>query len=45
MSRAALAFKPLTGRAIPVMLPGDLHEARVIERSEIALLPDGEFAP
>jgi len=45
MSRAALAFKPLTGRAIPVMLAGDLHEARVIERSEIALLPDGEFAP
>jgi len=27
------------------MLAGDLHEARVIERSEIALLPDGEFAP
>ena len=45
MSRAALAFKPRTGRAVLVMLAGDLHEPRVIERSEIALLPDGEFAP
>jgi len=45
MSRAALAFKPRTGRAILVMLAGDFHAARVIERSEIALLPDGEFAP
>jgi len=39
MSRAALAFKPRTGRAILVMLAGDFHEARVIERSEIPLLP------
>ena len=45
MSRAALAFKPRTGRAILVMLAGDFHEARVIERSEIPLLPEGEFAP
>jgi hypothetical protein len=45
MSRAALAFKPRTGRAVLVMLAGDFHEPRVIERSEIPLLPQGEFAP
>lgn len=45
MSRAAFAFKPRTGRAILVMLAGDFHEPRVIERAEIPLLPQGEFAP
>jgi len=45
MNRAALAFKPRTGRAVLVMLAGDLHEPRVIERSEVRLLPPGEFAP
>jgi hypothetical protein len=45
MSRAALAFKPRTGRAVLVMLAGDIHEPRVIERAEIPLLPRGEFAP
>jgi hypothetical protein len=45
MSRAALAFKARTGRAILVMLSGDAGDARVVERSEVALLPDGEFAP
>jgi len=45
MNRAALAFKPRTGRAVLVMLAGDFREPRVIERSEIPLLPAGEFAP
>ena len=45
MSRAAVAFKPRTGRAILVMLAGDLHAPQIIERAEIPLLPAGEFAP
>jgi hypothetical protein len=45
MTRAAFAFKPRTGRAILVMLTGNFREPRVIERSEIPLLPAGEFAP
>lgn len=45
MTRAALAFKARTGRAILVMLAGDLCEPRVIERKEVPLLPPGEFAP
>jgi hypothetical protein len=45
MSRVSFGFKPRTGRAIFVMLAGDLHGPRVIERSEIPLLPEGEFAP
>jgi hypothetical protein len=45
MTRAALAFKPRTGRAVLAMVAGDLHEPHVIERSEIPLLPEGEFAP
>jgi hypothetical protein len=45
MSRAALAFKPRTGRAVLVILADDVHEPRVIERSEIPLLPEGELAP
>jgi hypothetical protein len=45
MNRAALAFKPRTGRAVLVMLAGDIHKPLVLERSEIPLLPQGEFAP
>jgi hypothetical protein len=45
MSRAALAFKPRTGRAVLIMLAGDFREPQIIERSEIPLLPAGEFAP
>jgi hypothetical protein len=46
MGRAALGFKPRTGRAILVVLLRDgAHTTRVIERAEVALLPPGEFAP
>jgi hypothetical protein len=45
MSRAALGFKPRTGRAVLVILAGSVREPRVLERSEIPLLPEGEFAP
>jgi hypothetical protein len=45
MTRAALGFKARTGRAILVSLAGDGRNVRVIERSEVLLLPEGEFAP
>jgi hypothetical protein len=45
MSRAALAFKPRTGRAVLVMLAAETGAPRVIERAEIPLLPEGEWAP
>ena len=45
MSRAALAFKPRTGRAVLVILAADFDEPRIIERAEIPLLPQGESAP
>jgi hypothetical protein len=45
MRLAALAFKPRTGRAIRVMLAGDFREPQLLDRSEIPLLPPGEFAP
>src|SRR5919197_160087 len=45
MSRAALGFKPRTGRAVLVALAGDFQQPQVIERAEIPLLPAGEFAP
>jgi hypothetical protein len=45
MSRVAIAFKPRTGRAVLVVLASDSGERRVLERSEVALLPAGEFAP
>jgi len=45
MSRAALAFKARTGRAVLVALAGDGHDAVVIERSQFPLLPAGEMAP
>jgi hypothetical protein len=44
MSRAALAFKPRTGRAVLVTLVGEFPDVQVLERAEIALLPAGEFA-
>ena len=45
MAKAALAFKPRTGRAVLVLLGEERGELRVIERAEIALLPRGEMAP
>ena len=45
MAKAALAFKPRTGRAVLVLLAEERGELRVIERAEIALLPRGEMAP
>lgn len=45
MARAALGFKPRTGRAVLVILAEDKGELRVIERAEVPLLPQGEFAP
>jgi hypothetical protein len=45
MSRTALGFKARTGRAILVVLAGDRRHAQVIERSQVLLLPEGEFAP
>lgn len=44
MAHVAIGFKPRTGRAVLVMLSGNSHEARVFERTEIPLLPAGEFA-
>jgi hypothetical protein len=45
MGRAAFAFKPRTGRAVRVTLAAHAGEVRVVERSEVALLPPGEMAP
>ena len=45
MSRVALGFKARTGRAVLVALSGNAREARLIERSQVALLPEGEWAP
>jgi len=45
MSRVALGFKARTGRAVLVALSGNAREPRVIERSQVALLPEGEWAP
>lgn len=45
MAKAALAFKPRTGRAVLVVLVEDEGGPRVIERAEVALLPKGEMAP
>jgi hypothetical protein len=45
MPKAALAFKPRTGRAVLVVLADDMGELRVIERAETPLLPRGEMAP
>jgi hypothetical protein len=45
MSRVALGFKPRTGRAVLVVLAGDVRHPEVLEREEIPLLPEGEWAP
>jgi hypothetical protein len=45
MSRAALGFKPRTGRAILIAIAEEAGEPKVIERAELPLLPAGEFAP
>ena len=45
MSRVALGFKPRTGRAVVVVLAGDVRPLEVLEREEIPLLPEGEWAP
>jgi len=45
MGKAAIAFKPRTGRAVMVILASVARETRVIGRQEIALLPPGEMAP
>ena len=44
-AKAALAFKPRTGRAVLVVLAEEKGELRVMERAEIPLLPAGEMAP
>jgi hypothetical protein len=42
---AALGLKARTGRAILVAVGGDLREPHVLERSQLALLPAGDWAP
>src|SRR5262245_34798275 len=43
--RVALGFKARTGRAILVAVGLEPAEPQLIERTEIALLPEGAFAP
>jgi hypothetical protein len=43
--RVALGLKARTGRAALVAVAGDLREPRLVERSQIPLLPEGEWAP
>jgi hypothetical protein len=43
--RVAIGLKARTGRAILVALGGDVREPRLVERSQMKLLPDGAFAP
>ena len=43
--RAAIGLKARTGRAILVALAGTRERPRVVERSEMKLLPEGTFAP
>jgi hypothetical protein len=43
--RAALGLKARTGRAVLVALAGGADDPRLIERSQIRLLPEGAFAP
>jgi hypothetical protein len=42
---AAIGVKARTGRAILVALAGDVDEPRIVERSQMSLLPDGAWAP
>ena len=44
MGKAALGFKPRTGRAVLVTIAMD-EQPRVVDRAEVALLPRGEMAP
>jgi len=43
--RVAFGLKARTGRAALVAVAGEVREPRLIERSQIQLLPDGAFAP
>ena len=43
--RVAIGLKARTGRAVLVAIADDQHEPRVIERSQIQLLPEGAWAP
>lgn len=45
MGKAALGFKPRTGRAVLVAIAMEEGGPRVVDRAEIALLPPGEMAP
>ena len=42
---AAIGLKARTGRALVVALAGDLRSPQLVERSELPLLPAGDFAP
>jgi hypothetical protein len=43
--RAAIGLKARTGRAVLVALAGNADQPRLVERSQLQLLPDGAFAP
>jgi hypothetical protein len=43
--RVALGLKARTGRAVLVALAGDPEQPRLVERSQIRLTPEGEWAP
>jgi hypothetical protein len=43
--RAAFGLKARTGRAVLVAVAGDLREPQFVERTQIPLLPAGEWAP
>jgi hypothetical protein len=42
---AAIGLKARTGRAVLVAVAGDASDSRIIDRTEIRLLPPGAFAP
>jgi hypothetical protein len=43
--RVAIGLKARTGRAVLIALGGDVDRPQLVERSQIQLLPDGEWAP
>src|SRR5215470_2213392 len=43
--RVALGLKARTGRAVLVGLAGDVEDPRLVERSEMKLVREGEWAP
>lgn len=43
--QVALGLKARTGRATLIALGGDVREPRLVERSELRLVPEGEWAP